>query len=130
MENKYFDFLKNKVEKFGIYTAQLFPEHSSLTFAFSRAVEINGSIESFRQLDLIDAYEFDELRRSMKAIILDLKHLFEGRAKWTAERLEDFLGGAPSTYRVVLNSYNDLLSNYFFGETLDFVEVKKDAKKD
>lgn len=123
MENKYFERLKKNVENFGKFKDTLIPEHTLLTNSLVHAINLSGSIASFFEFNLIDYGEYQELNTRINEIIKDLKPLFDARAKWTAERLEDFLGQDASTYRVVLNAYNDLLGRVF-GENFDFIEVK------
>jgi hypothetical protein len=73
------------------------------------------------EFGLIDYDEYCDLKKHVNDIIKDLKPLFDVRAKWTAERLEDFLGQDASTYRVVINVYNDLLRDCFYGEKFDLI---------
>lgn len=125
MENKYFVRLKKNVENFDKFKDTLIPEHSLLTNSLIHAIQLYGSIASFFEFGLIDYNEYFELKTRVNEIIKDLKPLFDVRAKWTSERLEDYLGQDASTYRVVLNAYNDLLGRVF-GENFDFIEVKNE----
>lgn len=128
MENKYFDRLKKNIENFDRFKDILIPEHTLLTNSLIHAINLSGSISSFFEFNLIDYCEYRELNTRINEIIKKLKPLFEVRAKWTAERLEDFLGQDACTYRVILNTYNDLLECVFGGEKFDFIEVRKDSK--
>lgn len=128
MENKYFDRLKKNIENLDRFNKEnLMPEHTLLTLSLMNAVRLSGTISSFFEFNLIDYDEYYDLNIRINGIIKDLKPLFDGRAKWTAERLEDFLGQDASTYRVILNAYNDLLGRVFLNEKFDFIQDKKDS---
>lgn len=130
MENKYFDYLKVALSSFDTYSKSVdFPAHSMLVDLFMKLLKLDGAITYFYTFGLIDADGVDYLRHGMRDNFLRIFELLNGRARWTAERLEDFLGEDASIYRVTLNVYNDLLSSCFFGNKFDFIIGKKNVQK-
>ena len=127
MENKYFNYLKVIVGSFDTFSKSVdFPAHSQLVDLFIKLLKLDGAITYFYSMDLIDRDDLDYFRGEMRDIFSRIFDLLNGRAKWTAERLEDFLGQDASTYRVVINVYNDLLRDCFCDKKFDFI---KDGKK-
>lgn len=128
MDNKYFNYLKIVVSSFDTFSKSVdFPAHSQLVYLFITLLKLDGAIHYFYSVDLINAEDLDYFSREMRNIFLRIFELFNGRAKWTAERLEDYLGEDASTYRVVLNVYNDLLSDCFYEKKFDFIKDGKDV---
>lgn len=127
MDNKYFDYLKDALRSFDTFSKSVdFPAHSQLVDLFIKLLTLDGAINYFFSVDLIDVYEADYLRCGMRDIYLKIFELLNSRARWTAERLEDYLGEDASIYRVVLNVYNDLLSGCFC-KNFDFIKDGKDV---
>lgn len=128
MGNKYLDYLKTAVSSFDTYSKTFdTPAHSMLVDMFLKLLKLDGAITYFYSINLIDGDDLDFLRSEMKDIYLRIFELFNGRAKWTTERLEDYLGQDASTYRVVINVYNDLLGNCFYGNKFDYIIGKNNV---
>ena len=122
MDNKYFNYLKTVVESFDIFSKSVdFPAHSQLVDLFVKLLKLDGAVTYFYSIDLIDLDDLNYFRGELRDIFSRIFDLLNGRAKWTAERLEDFLGQDASTYRVVLNVYNDLLRDCFYNKKFDFI---------
>lgn len=127
MDNKYFDYLESAIRYFDNFSKSVdFPAHSQLVDLFIKLLRIDGAINYFYSVDLIDSDDLDYFRSRMRGIFLKIFELLNSRARWTAERLKDYLGEDASIYRVVLNVYNDLLSGCFC-KNFDFIKDGKDV---
>ena len=113
--NSSYDYLLDNANALNAYVKSLDFYHTGLTRAVTRTLELRGEMDFALSADLLTIDEHDELLEILEQVKKSLQVFLNRRAKWTAERLEDYLGENPSIHRVTINVYNDLMDHIFEG---------------
>lgn len=123
----YVDYFTKNIMAVDRYVSGLDYYHTCLTRTIARVCELRGELDFAMTSGAITCEEYENFIDMLGAIKKRIRDLLNSRAKWTAERLEDYLGENPSVHRVAVNVYNDLLDNLFEeGFTLGGEDAKKD----